>query len=388
MQQTHDEAFYSSLPISRSFDDLADPGAYAAVPDDWSVGVADIVGSTEAIAAGAYKTVNMVGAAVISAQVNAIKGESFPFVFGGDGAAFAHRPDNHDHAAEALSRTKRWALNEFGIDLRTAMVPVEEINAAGHAVRVARFATSAGVDYAMFDGGGIAWAERQMKAGNFSVPIAPENAFPDLDGLSCRWTPTKARNGTILSVVIQPAASASPDAFEELIHRVLALTERLERNGHPLPEKGADIHWPPPGLTLEAHASHGAEPLAKRRRHLLLETLFAWLIFKTGFKAGRFDPIHYRRTVSSNADFRKFDDGLKMTLDCDGNTRGKLEEVLTDAYQRGIAVFGLHAQDGALMTCFVPSVHRDDHVHFIDGAGGGYTKAATELKRQLQAPKS
>jgi hypothetical protein len=25
-----------------------------------------------------------------------------------------------------------------------------------------------------------------------------------------------------------------------------------------------------------------------------------------------------------------------------------------------------------------------DHVHFIDGAGGGYTKAAEELKRQMQ----
>lgn len=31
-------------------------------------------------------------------------------------------------------------------------------------------------------------------------------------------------------------------------------------------------------------------------------------------------------------------------------------------------------------TCFTPSVTRSDHVHFIDGAGGGYASAALALK--------
>ena len=33
-----------------------------------------------------------------------------------------------------------------------------------------------------------------------------------------------------------------------------------------------------------------------------------------------------------------------------------------------------------MMTCFTPSVMRADHVHFIDGARGGYASAATALK--------
>jgi hypothetical protein len=33
-----------------------------------------------------------------------------------------------------------------------------------------------------------------------------------------------------------------------------------------------------------------------------------------------------------------------------------------------------------MMTCFTPSVMRSDHVHFIDGARGGYASAATALK--------
>ena len=33
-----------------------------------------------------------------------------------------------------------------------------------------------------------------------------------------------------------------------------------------------------------------------------------------------------------------------------------------------------------MMTCFTPSPTRSDHVHFIDGAQGGYAAAATALK--------
>jgi hypothetical protein len=32
------------------------------------------------------------------------------------------------------------------------------------------------------------------------------------------------------------------------------------------------------------------------------------------------------------------------------------------------------------MTCIAPLPSRSDHVHFIDGATGGYTLAATQLK--------
>ena len=37
------------------------------------------------------------------------------------------------------------------------------------------------------------------------------------------------------------------------------------------------------------------------------------------------------------------------------------------------------------MTCIVPSYVSDDHVHFLDGAGGGYALAAQALKEKLAA---
>ena len=53
------EIFYGGIPVFRGFARLMDPALYAPLPDDWSVGVADIVESTKAIAAQRYKAVNM-----------------------------------------------------------------------------------------------------------------------------------------------------------------------------------------------------------------------------------------------------------------------------------------------------------------------------------------
>ena len=57
--------------------------------------------------------------------------------------------------------------------MRVALVPIEAVRANGFDVRVARFAPSPDVSYAMFTGGGLAWAEQQMKAGQFAVPLCP-----------------------------------------------------------------------------------------------------------------------------------------------------------------------------------------------------------------------
>ena len=46
------DIFYGSIPVFRGFDRLMDPALYSALPDDWNVGVADIVESTKAIARG------------------------------------------------------------------------------------------------------------------------------------------------------------------------------------------------------------------------------------------------------------------------------------------------------------------------------------------------
>jgi hypothetical protein len=125
------EAFYSSVPVLRGFRSLMDPARYTPLPDDWTVGIADVVASTKAIAEKRYKAVNMAGAAVIASVTNALGNREFPFVFGGDGASFAVSPHDADKAREALAATAAWADGELGLTLRVALVPVAEIRRQG-----------------------------------------------------------------------------------------------------------------------------------------------------------------------------------------------------------------------------------------------------------------
>ncbi|WP_050927973.1 DUF3095 domain-containing protein [Aestuariivita boseongensis] len=373
------EPFFDDLPPCLDFRDLADPKHYAALPGDWLVGVSDIVQSTQLVDAGMYKTVNMVGAAVISAVMNALGGRSFPFIFGGDGAGFAIWPGAEESVADALSATVRWAKAEFDITLRAALVPASDCAAAGHPVRVAKYQASPHAQYAMFAGGGLSWAEAQMKSGRYGVLPAPEGALPDLTGLSCRWSHMTARNGLILSLVAVPADGAGT-AFTQVAAEVIALAYPLELQGHPVPAEGPGTSWPPSGAMLEAHAQRGNSPLKSSYRKVLFETFLAWLLIRLGAKLGSFDPRRYARLTGENADFRKFEDGLKMTIDCDAGTRDRIVHLLEQAREDGFLRYGISEQAEAMMTCIVPSVMQDDHVHFIDGAAGGYTLAASRMK--------
>jgi hypothetical protein len=85
------------------------------------------------------------------------------------------------------------------------------------------------------------------------------------------------------------------------------------------------------------------------------------LIFSTGVRVGGFDPARYRQQLVRNTDFRKFDDGLRMTLDCTPEIADRVEAVLASARASGIGRYGVHRQTAALMTCFVPSPTRSDH---------------------------
>ena len=205
-----------------------DPALYSPLPDDWIIGVSDIVESTKAIAADRYKAVNMAGAAVIAAVTNALEGREFPFVFGGDGASFAVSPGDRRFRprgaggdrdmGQGRSRSRRCA---------SRWCPSARSVRRASDVRVARFGPSANLSYAMFSGGGLGWAEAAMKRGEFAVSPAAPGTQPDLSGLSCRFEEIPAARGVILSVLVVPAQGADPAAFRKAIEDIIGLVEEV-----------------------------------------------------------------------------------------------------------------------------------------------------------------
>ena len=376
MTEKPQEDFFETLPAFEEFSGVADPQHYRPLPADWALATADIVSSTGAIARGDYKAVNMAGASAISAVLNALEHRKIPFVFGGDGAVLAVPENLLGKTREALALTQVWVKEDLGLDLRAAIVPLRDIRANGHDVRVARFQASSNVTYAMFAGGGANWAEAQMKAGKYAIPAAPAGSRPDLSGLSCRWDPIAAKNGEIVSIIVTPVAEDRNAEFSSLVDDIIGIIGEQDRAGLPVPRK---FSFPPKGLNYEALASRRGSVWA-RKLYILAESLMGWLIFRGNMKVGRFDAVVYKNDVAQNTDFRKFDDGLKLTVDIAPALVQRLEERLRQAGEAGLCRYGLHRQNSALMTCFVPNPFARDHFHFIDGGAGGYAMAAANMK--------
>ena len=351
--------FYERVPVFDRFTGIVDPARYQPLPDDWQLGLADVVQSTKAIRENRYKAVNMAGASVIAAVANALGNRDFPFVFGGDGASFAVPPSDAALARATLAATAAWVRDELDLTLRVALIPVADVRSHGFAVDIARFAPSPDVSYAMFSGGGMAWAEAALKRGAYAIPAGPPGARPDLSGLSCRFSEIPAQRGTIISLLVLPAVR--PDAtFRDFIARLVDLIESSPEVSRPVPDGARGLRWPPEGLELEVRATRRAGGSLILRRS--------------------FVPTTYLRQLQDNSDFRKYDDALRMVLDCTPALARAIEARLAAAADAGIVRYGIHQQDRAMMTCFTPSAFRSDHVHFIDGALGGYALAASALK--------
>lgn len=371
--------FLADLPRFAAFEDVADLARYRALPDGWALAVADVVSSTEAIARGQYKSVNMAGASVITALLNALGRSDFPFVFGGDGAAIAVPPEGIAAAQGALASVARWIDEDLGLQMRTALVPVAAVRAAGFDLAIARFEASSDMTFAMFAGGGSSWAEAQMKLGKFSVAKAPPGARADLTGLSCRWNPISARNGQIVSIIAVPVQGKA-EAFRALVSDVVAVVNTAGGLGNPLPPDGPVPKLDLGGVATEARASAPRGKRLMARIKVVVAIVLTVVLYRTGLTLGGFNARDYARQLTRNTDFRKFDDGLKMTIDINAKGLDAIQALLEKAAAAGVCQFGLHKQDQALVTCIVPSVMAGDHMHFIDGAAGGYAQAAMQIK--------
>ena len=142
-------------------------------------------------------------------------------------------------------------------------------------------------------------------------------AWPDLTGLSCRFEEFRAARGLILAVLVMPAAGGDPAAFRTLTEDIVALVESSPEAGEPLPAGGPKLGWPPQGVALETHTLPGG---GFRRARVLARTLLYFLVMRSGLRVGGFVPATYLRQVVENSDFRKYDDGLRMIIDCTAGT--------------------------------------------------------------------
>lgn len=382
--------FYRALPSLPGFEAAIDSARHAELPDDWWVVIADVVGSTEAIARGAYKDVNTVGVACIAALANIDRAVELPYVFGGDGATFAVPEVLRERAMVALRGTQRLAKAAFGLRLRVGLVPVAALRSEQAWVRLARVRVSDNIDLPVLSGRGWQLAERWVKEGVAgAVTQVVEDDGPaeaDFSGFECRWENIPSFRGRKLTLIVAVTgqdASAGQATYLRVLERVHAVLGDVAAH-HPLRMSGLSLGFGTGVLGREWRVrTQGKSRWAQLRYALrmLYENAAGLWLFARGEKApapwGR-----YREEMIENTDFRKFDGALRMVVDASDSQIAELDAWLDGEWRAGHLAYGLHASAEALVTCLVES-HAGKHVHFVDGSDGGYALAARELKRRL-----
>jgi len=382
--------FYASLPVLTEFGDVSRPESYTPLPDDWHVVMCDVRNSTAAVEAGRYKNVNTVGAAIITAVLNAAGDIEIPFIFEGDGAMLCVPPVLLEDARAALLQTQALARKSFELDLRIATLSVARIREAGFSIRVARHRVSENYVQAVFAGGGMAYADRTMKD-PASAPlcavepgsVAPRGSF---EGLECRWQDIPSRHGETVSVMVRALGedeAAAARVYRDLIAKVRAIYGSDDAC-HP-------VYPPNLAFTLEGRRLDnevGVRALDRgplgRWLYLMktrLVVLLGGFLMRFRIRTAETDWGRYKQTLASNSDVRKFNDCFRQILAGNAAQRAALTAWLDERFAKRELVYGAHVTDRAQMTCLVFN-YAGRHMHFIDGADGGLFLAAKAFKER------
>ena len=377
--------FYADLRVLTEFSSVTEVERFTPLPADWHVATCDVRNSTAAVQAGDYKQVNTVAAAAVTAVLNAAGGTEIPFIFEGDGSAFCVPAALLDDAQAALAKTRDMARASFGLELRVATVPAARVREAGFDILVARYQVSENYVQAVFAGGGMAWADRYMKdpasAGLCAIG-AQVAARGSHEGLECRWRDIPSRHGETVSLIVR-AAGGDARVYRDLIAKVAQIYGSDEQC-HP-------VTLPALSMTLDGRrldnevgvraAERGRWGKWRRRLWIRQVVLLGWFLMKFGVRTAETDWSRYKPTLVRNSDVRKFNDVYRQVLAGTAAQRAALTAWLEERYARRELAYGLHVTDRAHMTCLVFD-YSGRHLHFIDGADGGFFSAATGFKER------
>jgi hypothetical protein len=368
----HDLNSYSELEI------LTDHELHQELPNDWSIIITDVENSTKAVEAGRYRDINTIGAATVSCGQSVMETLNFPYVFGGDGATLVLPNEYIDKIVIELKKLQNTSLLNFDLKLRVGVVPYQDILKDEKKIKISKMRINENQNIAAFSGGGIAYADHLIKNNREYQVQSDSNSPPSLESLSCRWNPIKSKHGKVLSILVY---SPEMKDYTQFIQELTKIFNGDLNNGRPF-NRNASYKSTIRNIIdeLRFHGSFFESAFIKR-----LKEIFISMIFFTFNNFPKIDFVtNYKNKLEYHTDFKKFDDMLRLVLDCTKEQDHQIHDLLETMYQNKQIYYGTHSSDHSLMTCLVQSMSDGDHIHFMDGGDGGFTIAAKQLKEQLK----
>lgn len=390
-------AFYRDLKAEAPQLAMCDTARHHPVPEDWTIIIVDIAGSTQAVAERRYKDVNIVSSCAIAAVINRVGRDRVCYIYGGDGATFLIPSSVKFEAASALYGTQEMVRGSFRLDMRAGMVDVAALAAEGLSVRVGKIETHPGVYQAALSGGGVGAAEERIKDPSLARQHAISSLFseeelaktpPSFEGFECRWEPLQSRNGVNVSLLVTARMddeAQNTTVYQDVLNRLHDICGQ-QAEWRPVSAAQLDVSLSPLPLRGEVSVRTAGQKFFQRLKywaHITVMTWVGWYCFRFGKKAGSFDGRTYKNETASNTDFMKFENALKIVMDVSAAQKDLLLAYLEEMHSAKKIFYGVHVAGSAVITCLVFN-YEQDHSHFVDGADGGYTLAAKQLKQQMR----
>lgn len=382
MAASTNEMFYSRLPVNQiSLSELLmEEHLFYKVPDSWHVLITDVKKSTQAVASGMHETVNLVATGSIVAVLNiAYKANlSVPFFFGGDGATFILPPVILDDVLKALLIHQQNTEKNFQIELRVGQVPVKIIYEKENKLQISKLKASQLFSIPILLGDGLTYAEKIIKGDNY-VPdfISGKEDDLDLSGMQCRWDkikPPENYDEVVSLLVIANPGIKQADVFKNVIDKL------DEIYGEPEKRKPITVSRLKLKATLNKIGTEMRAKLGGYNIFYLVKNLFTTMLGTLYFRTKKGQT--YLHQLVEFSDTLVIDGKINTVISGTRQQRESLQSELDKMEKEGKISYGLHVSNESVMSCYVRNMN-EDHIHFVDGSEGGYTKAASVLKKKI-----
>jgi hypothetical protein len=382
MAESNNDMFYSRLPVNEIplSDLLTEEHLFYKVPDNWYVVITDVKKSTKAVEQGLHETVNLIATGSIVAVLNiAYKANiTVPFFFGGDGATFIIPASILASTLHALVIHQENTKRNYDLTLRVGSVPVADIYKEAHALQISKLRTSQLFSIPVLLGDGLTYAEKVIKGEDYilsSLPAKEEEL--DLTGMQCRWDkikPPQDYDEVVSLLVTARDSEKQAAAFKKVIDKLDEIYGEQEKR------KPISVPMLKLKATLEKISQEMRVKFGGFRPTYLLHkwvtTLLGYFYFRT--KQGK----KYLLQLVDMSDTLVIDGKINTVISGTTLQREQLQLALNDLENDGHINYGLYVSKESVMSCYVRNMN-ESHIHFVDGAEGGYTKAAGMLKRKF-----
>jgi len=380
---SNQDHYYSNLavnkiPLSQL---LLKNNLFKEIPEDWHVIITDIKSSTVAVNSGLHETVNLIATGSIVTVLNiAFKANILvPFFFGGDGATFIVPASMVAEVMKSLLKYQENTLQNFNLDLRAGIVAVEKIYHKGHQLKISRYSNSGTLSIPIVLGDGLAYAEQIIKGDDYLLSgHDPSSDEIDLSGMQCRWDkiePPENSEEVVTLIVIAQKCAEQAEVFSKVIRHLDLIYGTAEKRQ---PISVSKL------IFRTSFNSLGKEMKHRLGKVKIFELIKSWFINVYGYIYFRTESgKNYLKQLVEMSDTLVIDGRINTVITGTEKQRLALQKELDKIEKDGRILYALYVSGESIMSCYVRDLD-DDHIHFVDGAEGGYTQAASVLKQKIK----